>query len=353
MTNPPPYIARNRVTALLQEGGLEMHYQPIVGLKLGNVIKVEALARLRDGNCLLMPGEFLPALSGETLLELYSKGLEQALRQRTAWVGQGVTLGLSVNLPPEALGDDRFYEATRAALAANRCPPDTLTLELLESGEVPEGSIAVAMRKFKALGVQLAEDDLGAGYSSLTRLRQFPFDWIKLDRGIVRLADGDKTEALRFIFLLTRLGHGLGKQVVVEGVESADLLEAVRLLGVDAAQGYGIARPMPAGDVMPWLRKRTERRDSGHPSTSLGRQACLLMFEEQLHLMAGSVSRGNEQPPRRMSLQVDNLKAELDAISDPSSDCARETKALLHAAISQGINSPEYRQARRDLVAMI
>jgi hypothetical protein len=68
------------------------------------------------------------------------------------------------------------------------------------------------MRKFKALGVQLAEDDLGAGYSSLTRLRQFPFDWIKLDRGIVRLADGDKTEALRFIFLLTRLGHGLASR---------------------------------------------------------------------------------------------------------------------------------------------
>ncbi|MDE4920636.1 EAL domain-containing protein [Cupriavidus metallidurans] len=353
-TGPVPYTVRNRVRALLNEGGLDMHYQPIVELKSGNVIKVEALARLRDGNRLLMPGDFLPALSGEQLLELYAQGLEQALRQRTVWARQGVTLGLSVNLPHEALDGDRYYEATRAALAVNPCPPGTLTLELLESGEASAGVARVStMRKFKALGVQLAEDDLGAGYSSLTRLRQFPFDWIKLDRGIISLADGDNTDALRFIFQLTRLGHGLGKRVVVEGIETAGLREAARLLGVDAAQGYGIGPPMPAGEVVPWSHKQREQRVSSHPSTSLGRQACLLMFEERLHLQAGSRSSANEQPHRRMSWQVDELEAELDAIGNANRDCAQATKALLHAAVSQGVSSPEYRQARRDLVAVI
>lgn len=348
---PVPHAQRKHVTALLHGDGLEMHYQPIVELESGNVIKVEALARLRDGDRLLMPGVFLPSLSAEHMLELYERGLNQALHQHTEWRAQGVKLGLSVNLPPEALADERYYEATRAALAAHPCPPGTLTLEVLESGEVSMAR-PDAMERFSALGVQLAEDDLGSGYSGLARLRQLPFDWIKLDRSLVRLADGDNTDVLRFIFQLTRLGHGLNKRVVVEGVETADLWEAVRLLGVDAAQGFGIARPMPGSEVVAWLQNRITLGDSVSPQTSLGRQAWLMMLEERTHLTSQGVAGGANEQSRRLSRQLEELRADLDVIAT-SGDCEHAKTALLYAAASHGIDSVEYRQARGQVVAMM
>ena len=286
-TDTVPYAIRQHRAALLRSDALQMHYQPLLDLRTGQVTKVEALARLWDGGRLLMPGEFFPALSSDDFLELYVGGLGQTLAHRNRWLQGGVNLNVSVNLPPGALSNTRYFEATKHALTEHGCAPHALTLEILETGALPSGmDVSRELAKFKALGVGLAEDDLGSGYSSLNRLRKVPFDWVKIDRGIVSHVDQDPSNVLQFIYHLTRLGHSLGKSVIVEGVEDVELLEAVVILGADAAQGYGIARPMPAQHMIAWLGKQPGLPDPQNPKSPVGKLARLLIWEECRHLIS-------------------------------------------------------------------
>jgi EAL domain-containing protein (putative c-di-GMP-specific phosphodiesterase class I) len=289
-TDTVPYAIRRHWAALLRSDALQMHYQPLLDLRTGQVTKVEALARLRDGDRLLMPGEFFPALSSDDFLELYVRGLGQTLAQRNRWLQGGVNLNVSVNLPPSALSDIRYFAATQQALEEYGSAPDMLTLEILETDALPSGmAVSRELAKFKALGISLAEDDLGSGHSSLNRLRELPFDWIKIDRGIVSHVGQDASNVLHFIYHLTRLGHSLGKLVAVEGVEGAELLEAIVILGADAAQGYGIARPMPAQQMITWLGKQPILPDPENPKSPLGKLARLLIWEECQHLISQSL----------------------------------------------------------------
>ncbi len=282
-----PHAVRQHWSILLRSDALQMHYQPLMDLKTGQITSVEALARLRDGERLLTPGEFFPALASGDFLELYARGLMQALSQRNRWLRDGIDLNISVNLPPSALNDNRYFNATQRALATCHCAPEALTLEILETDAFPLGVDAVGeLTKFKTLGVKLAEDDLGSGHSSLNRLREVPFDLVKIDRKISNLAGHDASDALRFICQLIRLGHSLGKTVVVEGIEEAGVLEAVMLLGADVAQGYTIARPMPAEGIAQWLGSRPDLPDFRHPDTSLGKLARRLIEEERLQLIS-------------------------------------------------------------------
>jgi len=272
--------------ALLRSGGLIMHYQPLLNLKTGAVAKVEALARLRDDGQLRAPADFLPALTSDDFLELYAQGLEQALTERHRWAAHGVELDISLNLPPAALNDIRYFEETRRILAAHACAPAMLTLEMLESEAVSlnDGQCGI-LDRFKGLGVLLAQDDLGAGHSSLANLRTLPFDWVKLDRELVRMDEADAMAGLRLVYQLTRLGQSLGKWVVAEGIESLDLVNALKILGVDAVQGYAVARPMDGATLLGWMRR-------GGPAGILGRGnqgalsglARLLIWEERLLL---------------------------------------------------------------------
>ncbi|WP_185219070.1 EAL domain-containing protein [Paraburkholderia dinghuensis] len=286
-----PESTRRRWRALLRTDALQMHCQPIVDLRTGRVIKVEMLARLAEGSRLLTPYEFFPALRPDDFLELYKYGLNFALSQREKWLRTGFDLAVSLNLPSSALLDIRYFEATRDALAEHGSPAHRLTLELLESEALPrDAGITFALERFMSLGVIFAEDDLGSGHSSLSRLRELPFDWIKIDRSIVKFSGQDVATVLSFIYQLTRLGHSLGKSVIVEGVESEALLEACRLLNVDAAQGYVIAKPMPVDDLTAWMVRRSVLANGAHrPTSSLGKVAQLLMWEERLHLAEGQV----------------------------------------------------------------
>ncbi|MNN03442.1 Oxygen sensor protein DosP [compost metagenome] len=242
-----------------------------------------------------------------------------------------------------------------------------LTLEILENAEVAlDPATSLLLRQFKELGVCLAEDDLGAGHSSLRRLRELPFDWIKIDRHIVRLLDTDNWEVLHFIYQLTRLGHSLCKAVVVEGVETADLVEAVRILGVDAAQGYGIARPMAGAQLAEWIGSDVAC-PRGQPATALGRLARLLIVEERLHLTQADHDRrdlacesvcdvapalagsARSAAASCLSCQLHRFRVDLDRIFPGDASCRVEKDALLHAASRHGLASHHYRQARRRL----
>lgn len=343
-----------------------MHYQPVLDLREGTVRKVEALARLHDGHSLLMPHAFLPAFDAQALLELYERGLAQSLRDRAAWHSQGIDLDLSINLPGAALCDGRYLEATVRCLAAQTCEPASITLELLETGDIFGSGCAIEQfRRFKDLGVRIAEDDLGSGYSSLTRLREFPFDWAKIDGAILKLPDLDCVEILHVVHMLIRLGHGLDRLVLVEGVEDSDMIASLRTLGADAVQGYGIARPMPAACLPAWIRDELPGvANAMHSTSPRARLARLLIAEDavracqQFGLPATPKSRPASTGTTRRRLSAPNddclarLRSELDAI-DLDNVHGHAAMKLLQAAEDHGVDSTEYKGARHDLALLL
>ncbi|HEU4676455.1 MAG TPA: EAL domain-containing protein, partial [Motilibacteraceae bacterium] len=191
----------------LHAGEVVMHYQPVVDLATGRLVKLEALARLGTPGHVVPPAAFLPALGEDDLLLLFRLGLDQALPALRRWDASGLRTGVSLNLPPTALSDERYLHAVSDGLARHRVEPHRLTLELLENGTVDvEGPRRTRiLRGLAALGVHLAEDDLGAGHSSLLRLRTMPFDEVKVDQQLVRGAEGDPRDALSFVQPITSL----------------------------------------------------------------------------------------------------------------------------------------------------
>ncbi|MEJ2479247.1 MAG: EAL domain-containing protein [Acidihalobacter sp.] len=282
-----PHASRRHWRQLIEEG-LEMHYQPIIDLRDGRVMKVEALARLRGGETLLSPDQFLPTFTREDLRSLFEHGLDQAMGMRRQWFEQDCPLSVSVNLPTTALTDPSYVEITRGLLERHACPPSELFLEMLESDEPEDaGMRAQVLTQFRGLGVRLSEDDLGAGYSSLHRLSLLPFDIVKIDQFLVRGILNEPQRLLTFIRQLTRLGQDLGLQVAVEGLETLGLIEAAAILGADMGQGYAISHPLPASEVLDWARSYTNPlHPQHHPRTALGAMASFILWEEQLRSIA-------------------------------------------------------------------
>ena len=280
-----PFFVRERWRASVATDALEMHYQPVVRLADGCVVELEALARLRDDDrTLLLPSRFLPALGDDELVVLFRQGLQQAASCRAQLAQQGHPLDMAVNAPAAALEDDRYVQVAAAVLRSGGCPSNALLLEILESPLGAETSAPLAkagMQALKALGFRLVEDDLGAGYSSLIRLRQWPFDRVKIDQAIVSQVADDPLRSLRFIRQLIRLGHDLALEVVVEGLETPGLIEAATILGADLGQGYALARPMPPAMLIDWLEHFRMQPDAWRPRTALGALAGALQWEEQ------------------------------------------------------------------------
>lgn len=269
---------------MLNEKHVVMHYQPIINLKDGSVVKLEALARLRgEDGALIYPQQFLRSLGQEELLQLFSQGLEQACADCHALDEQQLSLTMAINFPPEGFDDPRYEQALIQVLDACHLPRTRLQLELLESQDA--GGIDPNLNFIQRLhdaGIRVAQDDLGSGHSSLLRLDQYPFDEVKIDQGLVRSALRHPERALAFILYLTRLAHAFNIFVTVEGLENPGMLEAAAILGADRGQGYGIAKPMPASEVIAWHRLYRYPIQHQNPSTALGAMAGYLLWDLQL-----------------------------------------------------------------------
>ncbi len=242
--------------ALLYSGGLRMWVQPIVDLRTGTVSRVEALARLQapDGT-VFNPGQFLPAFGEQELHALFRQALEQALACVQAWREQSLQVDIAVNLPPTTLNHPDCRMWIESALREAEVAPAHLTLEILESGELVDARSDEAIHAISALGVRLALDDLGSGYSSLTRLASLPIDIVKIDQGLIRELPRDPVKTVRLLATLLRIGEEFAPSTVVEGLEDDGFVEAARILGAKFAQGFALARPMPT-DVFPEWRQR-------------------------------------------------------------------------------------------------
>ena len=284
-TEPSQHLSadeRAQWRARLFSGGLQMYMQPIINLKHGRCTKVEALARLKleDGR-IIGPGAFLPALSEQELNRLFIEGLQQAIAALAKWDAMGFELELSFNLPPSSLRHPDCVRRIRAALAPYPLAPQRLTFELLENEEIGDITrYTEAIFDLHALGVRLAMDDLGSGYSSLLRLRNLPFDLIKIDQGLLYEADKAPHRTISLVGSLIKMAHSMDLQIAMEGLQNADLVETARILGADLAQGYTLAQPMPAADIPGWIARFLRLPDQEAPRTVMGVMATHWLWEQ-------------------------------------------------------------------------
>ncbi len=245
--------------ACMFAGGLHMHLQPVFDLRSGEVDSMEALARLHmpDGT-VVGPGQFLPLLSQAELDRLFRLGLAQALDWLVELRGQHprfAGMGVSINLPPSTLLNPDCTRWVDEALRDRGLDPARLHIELLETQELHSESQREGLEQLASLGVCLSMDDLGSGYSSLERLSRLPFDVIKIDQGLLATLRSHPLRVISLVGSLIQMTHDLQRTAVVEGLEDADAVETVRLLGATMGQGFGLCRPLPPRQAASWLRE--------------------------------------------------------------------------------------------------
>ena len=251
---PPDALHMAQWRDLLYRGALHMVVQPVVDLRSGVVTKIEALARLQaDDGTRISPGLFLPGLGQNDLQVLFRQALTQSLRFLRAWRQAGMDITLSLNLAPTTLVAPDCALWVERALREADLPPAALTLELLETQDVNGQAIDEAIARVRALGVGLAMDDLGSGYSSMKRLVSLPFDVIKIDQDVVQDVKRHPLQRIALMRTVLQLGRDMGCAVVAEGLEDAALIEVALMLGCPLGQGYGLVRPMPIEAFPEWL----------------------------------------------------------------------------------------------------
>ncbi|MEY2416128.1 MAG: diguanylate cyclase, partial [Ilumatobacteraceae bacterium] len=237
---------------------LVVHYQPKLETASGAIIGVEALVRWEHPTRgLVYPDSFLPLAEAAGLMGLVTLDvLDKALRQCRAWRDQGIMIGVAVNLSASDLQDSELAAKVELLLESVGLPPEALELEITESVVMadPERAILV-LASLRALGLKLAIDDYGTGYSSLAYLRQLPVTLLKLDKTFVTHMDEDARSAA-IVDSTIALAHSLGMAVVAEGVETENVLRQLVASGCDLAQGYHISRPQPADRLTPWLKDK-------------------------------------------------------------------------------------------------
>ena len=243
----------------LNQGQLELHFQPKVNMKTGAVVGAEALIRWQHPERgLLAPAAFLPAIENNAMsVDVGEWVIANAVAQMAQWQQQGLVLTVSVNIAAYQLQQDNFSQQLQALLERNpSVSPGLLELEILETSAMDDmGQVVQAVRACQALGVRFALDDFGTGYSSLTHLRHLPAEVIKIDQSFVRdmLEDPDDMAIVQSVI---GLAAAFGREVIAEGVETRAHGMQLLAMGCHLAQGYGIARPMPAAALPAWVANR-------------------------------------------------------------------------------------------------
>ncbi|MEW5788232.1 MAG: EAL domain-containing protein [Pseudomonadota bacterium] len=254
---------QQRIARALHDGEFVLFYQPKVSLLDGDLTGAEALLRWQHPERgLLAPGEFLHFLDGTDLAaELGEWVTEAALSQIERWNGDGLAITVSVNISPDHLQVPDFAARLGEALARHpTVASQQLELEILESAAIHDLEHASrTLLACLALGVRFALDDFGTGYSSLAYFRRLPVETLKIDQVFVRDMLDDP-EDLGIVESVIRLAQAFNRPVIAEGVETLEHGATLVRLGCHYGQGYGIARPMPAGQLPAWIE--TWRQDA-------------------------------------------------------------------------------------------
>jgi len=247
----------NDLRNALRDGQLELYYQPKLDLRNHCIIGGEALARwIHPEHGFIPPDQFIEIAEHTGLIKELTKWvLETAVRQCADCYTNGRPLKISANLSAINLHDDELVPLIASLLKRHKLPAQNLVVEITETAMMADPARAKAqLRKLDALGVCISIDDFGTGYSSLGHLRQLPVDEIKIDKSFVMDMISSEDDA-SIVRATIGLAHDLSLEVVAEGVEDEIILKQLTDMGCDIAQGYHIARPMPAVDFIAMLEK--------------------------------------------------------------------------------------------------
>ncbi|MDP5072231.1 MAG: GGDEF domain-containing phosphodiesterase, partial [Congregibacter sp.] len=249
-----------RISRALSNNEFELYYQPKIDLTSRKVAGVEALIRWHHPEKgVLPPAEFLPEIERHTLgVEIGKWVIQAALDQLHEWQVSGSDVAISINISPLHLQHTSFVSDLKVCL--EQYPdyrPGTLECEIVESSALNDVDlVSKIIKDCNELGVDFSIDDFGVGYSSLVYLKRLPVKYLKIDQSFVRdmLVDTDDNAIVQGIIELAKV---FNLTVIAEGVETSQHSDVLLSLGCHLAQGYGIARPMPAGKLLPWLAEWT------------------------------------------------------------------------------------------------
>ena len=264
----------------LNEGQFVLYYQPKVNMRTGTVVGAEALIRWQHPERgLLPPGMFLPLIEDNPLsIEIGEWVINSALKQLSLWQAEGLNIPISVNIGARQLLQVDFVERLRKLLASHpTVKAGSLEMEVLETSALEDlALVSVIIEECRGLNVSFALDDFGTGYSSLTYLKRLSVAQLKIDQSFVRdmLIDPDDLAILEGVL---GLANAFRREVIAEGVETIEQGEMLLNLGCDYAQGYGIARPMPAADFPAWA-KAWHRDPAWEKPNSFNRDDFPLLF---------------------------------------------------------------------------
>lgn len=244
----------------LENDELDLHFQPIQDIKTGRLIGAEALVRwnsLELGN--VPPDRFIPVAESTGLIHgLGEWVLNRAIEQAIHWKREfNFVLRLSVNFSSRQFARESLVRSISKILRQPGVQPDMLEMEITEGLLMQGGdSIVSSLRKLKEMGVSLSIDDFGTGYSSLSYLKRFPIDTLKIDRSFIQNVVVDHDDSI-LIQAIIAMAHGLGLQVIAEGVETKEQFEFIRKQKCDLVQGFHLSKPLSAVEFSKYIKKVT------------------------------------------------------------------------------------------------
>lgn len=251
-------LTADEIRAGIENGAVEMFYQPKVDATTLDLIGVESLLRWRkpDGS-LIGPGAVVPTAEANGIIyPLTLEVLRSSIKQQSEWRAKNINIKVSCNLSVDDLTQPNLVSQLDDLLTSYRVPADSIILEVTESKLAEDVKMVLAsLTRLRLKGFSLSIDDFGTGFSSMEQLRRFPFTELKIDRAFVNGAS--RRASAKAIFQSSvNLAKAMNMVAVAEGVEDDDDLELAVSLGTDLIQGYFIARPMAASDLESWYLGR-------------------------------------------------------------------------------------------------
>lgn len=238
----------------LEEGQLQLYYQPKISLSRNAVNEAEALLRwIHPTLGFIPPDEFIVlAERSGNIRRLTSWVLKEAIRQAALWARSDSPVRVAINISAHDLADPALCGEVTELLSTNRVAGSCISLEVTESAVLVDESRAIeALKNLGDMGIQLAVDDYGTGFSSLSQLKKLPVNELKIDKSFIMDLDSSPDD-LQIVRSTIDLGHNLGMRIVAEGVETEGSLKLLQRYGCDKAQGYYFAKPMPVVEFQDW-----------------------------------------------------------------------------------------------------
>ncbi|MBI5924681.1 MAG: bifunctional diguanylate cyclase/phosphodiesterase [Aquabacterium sp.] len=248
-------LQRDLRRAIETRTGLELHYQPKIDGRTGDITGAEALLRWHHPERgMVSPAVFIPIAERFGLIGALGQWVtDEACRQVHVWLDQGLRMHVAINLSVHQLRQSDLVDKIQEALTRHKVPAELITFEVTESAAMEDAKASMRIfERLSSIGVHLSIDDFGTGYSSLSHLRKLPATQLKIDRSFVQDVDQEE-DAKAIVRAVIKLAHALGLTVVAEGVETQAQQGILRHLGCDEMQGYLFAKPMPAAHLNRWV----------------------------------------------------------------------------------------------------